>query len=32
MIHLIQVRKYQIEEFYYNTEWKSIEDKLLNNI
>ena len=31
MIQLIQVKKYQIEEFYFNQEWKSIEDKLLNH-
>ena len=24
MIQLIQVKKYQIEEFYFNQEWKSI--------
>ena len=31
MIKLSQVKKYQIEEFYFNHEWKSIEDKLLNH-
>ena len=31
MIKLIQVKKYQIEEFYFNHEWNSIEDKLLNH-
>ena len=31
MIKLIQVKKYQIEEFYFNHELKSIEDKLLNH-
>ena len=31
MIKLIQANKYQIEEFYFNHEWKSIEDKLLNH-
>ena len=30
MIELIQVKKYQIAEFYFNHEWKSIEGKLLD--
>ena len=31
MIKLVKVKKYHIEQFYFNHEWKSIEDKLSNH-